>query len=171
MTKVVQCVAIFFILTLPMLCLSEDFSFPSGWRLPNRSEITQEWRKRDPNRYLIVKADFNGDGIMDEARLLISNNNSELGLFTFISQKDETFKTFKLDEKKDINYIKVLGIVTVPPGRYETFCGFVGHCDEGELREIFIRYSAINYFKEGSANSFFYWDEQAMSFKQVWMND
>jgi hypothetical protein len=119
----------------------------------------------------VVKADLNGDGAMDQARLLIRNKGHGLGLFAFVSQKDGTFKTFKLDEKKDINYIKVLGIVVVPPGRYETFCGFIGYCDEGELPEIFLHNSAINYFKEGSANSFFYWDEQTMSFKQVWMND
>lgn len=45
---------------------------PSGWGLPANSELNEEWRHKDSDRYSIVSADFNGDGMVDEAMLLVS---------------------------------------------------------------------------------------------------
>ena len=163
---------ILFLLITNATCQSKDIVFPHDWRKPLDKETHQEWRIRDINKYLIIKVDFNGDGVVDQANLLINNNNNEIGFFAFVSQKDGTFKTFFLDKKGDINYIKVLGITVVHPGRYKTACGkgFID-CPEGESEEIFLLHDAINYFKEGSAQMYFYWDNSTQSFKSVGIDD
>ena len=54
--------------------------FPSmpGWREPTWEESNQPWRDADSRRYLRADGDFNGDGKMDSARLLVRNDGSKL---------------------------------------------------------------------------------------------
>ena len=54
----------------PGLMVVIDIELPSGWRNPNREEITNKWRPEGSGPYLVVKEDFNGDGKVDEARIL-----------------------------------------------------------------------------------------------------
>ena len=110
---------------------------PRGWRIPTSAEMQAEydqWRNRDKNRFLLVEGDFNGDGVRDEARLLISKKNPpRLGLFAFVSQKDRSFKAFLLIEMDNQRYIKALGIEKVSPGEYLTACGKgITDCDPDE---------------------------------------
>lgn len=154
------------------LCLSGGISLPQGWRVPTNVEAQDNWREKDHNRYLLVRADFNGDGILDEAKLLIRDEPPGFGLFAFVSQQDGTFKMFVLDEKKDKSYIRSLGITKVLPGRYKTVCGKgIISCREGEPDEVLVQYDGIDYFKEGSANMYFYWDNLTKDFKKAWIND
>lgn len=157
---------------MPISCFSMDLPIPEGWRLPIPSETAQEWRNENPNRYLTVTADFNGDGIIDKSMLLVRKKGTGLTLFAFVSQKNGTLKAYSLDDIKNNEYIEVMGISVALPGRYKTACG-KGYfeCQEGEPEEIFLRYPAINYFKEESASSFFYWDESKKNFKRIWMSD
>ncbi len=147
---------------------------PEGWRLPTKAETTQgqEWRDEDAGRYLSFSADFNGDGVMDQALLLIRDHPPGLGLFASVSQKGGQKKIYLLDEINDSAYLAVMGISIVEPGRYKTACG-KGYfeCQKGEPEEIQLRYPSINYFKEGSANSFFYWEDDTNKFRRIWMSD
>ncbi len=153
-------------------CSQDKLCLPQGWRMPDVAEISNSWRSEDMNKYLIVKGDFNADSVTDEARLLVHVNGDRFGLFAFVSREDGRFRNFMLDEKEDINALKAMGIAKVPPGRYETACGkgFVD-CAENESTEIELQHVAINYFKHGSANMFYYWDELSNSFKAVGIND
>ena len=161
-----------FTLSLLMSCLTRTLLPPPGWRLPSSAETKAEWRNEDPSRYLVVQADFNGDGTMDEARLLLRDPGPGFGLFAFVSQKDGLLKAYALEAVKDTGYIEVMDITVAPPGLYKTACG-KGYfdCSEGEPKEILLRHPAINYFKEGSANAFFYWDEATETFKMVGISD
>ena len=146
-------------------------ALPHGWRIPSSAETNDDWRNQDSNRYLVVKADFNGDGIPDQARLLIHDGNSQVALFAFVSQKDRSFKTYSLDEK-NAAYLKVLGITKVPPGRYTTACGKgYAECRGGEQPEVVLGHHAIDYFKVEGPHSYFYWDSTAIVFKVVGISD
>jgi hypothetical protein len=122
--------------------------------------------------HLIVKGDFNGDGIIDTARLLFREDGSALGLFAFVSQKNYSFKVYLLDEIKGADAIHDMGIKKVSPGLYKTACG-KGYwsCDKDELPELSIQNDSIDYFKTESAESFFYWDVRTNAFKRIWMSD
>jgi len=161
-------------LAMPLSCFSEESSLPEGWRLPLPSETTTEqgWRSESPDRYLTTSADFNGDGIIDKAMLLVRKEGAGLGLFAFVSQKDRSAKSYLLDEIQNPEYIRVMGVSIAQPGKYKTACG-KGYfeCQDGEENEIVLRYPAIDYFKEESANSFYCWDENKKNFKRIWMSD
>ena len=163
--------AVILILLLLISCLS-DLGHMKGWREPGSSEAGEGWRSKDVNRYLVVKGDFNGDGIMDEARLLVRTKGDGMGLFVFISQKDHKFQTFLLDEIREKDFIQVMGISKIKPGRYKTACGKgYWECRNGEVPEILIKNDSLDYFKFESANSYFFWDEKSEKFKRVWISD
>ena len=158
------------VITLPTLAGS--MPLPLGWRVPTSSELNDDWRSNDPNKYEVLRGDFNGDGVVDQAMLLVPLKGRSLGLFVFLSQKNHTFKTYALDRIKDVALIKAMGIAKVSPGQYKTACGKgYWECAKDEAPEISIQHDAIDYFKTESANSYFYWDEQTKTFKRIWISD
>ncbi len=170
---VINVIAIYIVI---LLCASSAYagkSIPRGWRIPTSKEMQAEydqWRNRDKNRFLLVEGDFNGDGVIDEARLLLSKKDApRLGLFAFVSQKDGSFKTFLLIERDDQRYFEALGIEKVSPGEYLTVRG-KGIIDYGPDK-VRLMYDGINFFKEGSASMYFYWDPQTKDFKKAYIDD
>ncbi len=104
--------------------------------------------------------------------LLVPVRGEGIGLFVFLSQKDNTLKAYRVDVIKDALSINAMGIRRVSSGQYKTACG-KGYwdCGKGEVPEIRVEHDAVDYFKTESANSFFYWDKQAQAFKRAWMSD
>ena len=148
-----------------------DIELPSGWRNPNREEITDKWRPEGSGPYLVVKEDFNGDGKVDEARILVRNNGQGIGLFVFLSD-DNSIRTIQLDSLEGSRWIRIMGITTAKPGKYKTACGKgYGNVKGDEPDVIILRYPGINYFMVESANSFFHWDESTRSFQRTWISD
>jgi len=66
----------------------------------------------------------------------------------------------------------VMGIRLAGTGTHETACG-KGYfdCKPGEPEEVTLPHPAIDYFKEGGVNSFFYWNDAQQAFVRVWMSD
>jgi hypothetical protein len=145
---------------------------PSGWRLPTNLELNEEWRHKDPDRYSIVSSDFNGDGLADEAMLLVSLQKKRFGLFVFVSQANARPKVHCIYVTNDVTLLPAMGITKVPPGKYRTACG-KGYwkCKKGEVPEILIAHDAIEFFKTESASSYFYWNERSDAFRKIWIND
>lgn len=162
-----------FLLTIIITnCTRSDVVIPQNWRHPSHLESNDAWRNENSSKYLITKGDFNGDGIVDVAMLLTSDNGSSLSLVAFISQNNKGFKTYFLNEIKDNRLIHAMGIKKVSPGAYATACGKgYWECRNDEVPEIQIQHDAIDYFKIESANSFFYWDAKTEAFKQIWISD
>jgi hypothetical protein len=171
MKSIINTLSLLFIL-VSHLCIAGDIPNPEGWRLPTRSETSDEWRNKDPNRYLHVSADLNGDAITDHARLLINEKPSfKLTLFIFLSQQDGSFKTYRFAEKDDASYLENIGIERVAPGRYRTACGKGLECAKSEPKEVTLKYGGISYFKIESAMMYLYWDTSTKTFEKAWMRD
>ena len=149
-------------------------TIPQGWRLPNHSEITDnqyKTRNNDQNQYLAAKADFNGDGVIDTAIMLVNDSKNKMGLFVFISKK-EKFELIILDQINDKSWVDAMGLSVIVPGKYKTACGKgYWECEKGIPEELHLKHPAINYFRFNSANSFFVWDKNTNSFKRIWMSD
>lgn len=65
-----------------------------------------------------------------------------------------------------------MGIDVAKPGEYKTACG-KGYfaCKKGESKILKLNRPAIDYFKLGSASSFFFWNDKTNSFKRIWISD
>ena len=169
----INCTAVCFAtvaMTIP--ALAGNITLPKNWGKPTASDLSDEWRNKDTGRFSIANGDFNGDGKIDQAMLLVSHQSHKLGLFVFISQENDLYRSHKLDVIDDPLMIHAMGIEKVSHGRYKTACG-KGYwdCKKGEPSEIVIEHDAINYFKTESANSYFYWDAKTKKFKRIWMSD
>ena len=154
------------------LAVAADIAIPLGWRVPTASELSDDWRRSDVERYSSVIGDFNGDGLPDKAMLLISEKDGGLGLFAFLATRSGRFQSYKLDVINEGSWIEVMGIALVSPGEFKTACG-KGYfrCKNGEPPKLNLRRDAVDYFKSGSANSYFVWDSRAGKFRRYWMSD
>jgi hypothetical protein len=56
-------------------------NLPRGWRAPTREEASGSWRQKSPTQFLKVKGDFDGDGRVDVAQILVDPSAGKFGLF------------------------------------------------------------------------------------------
>jgi hypothetical protein len=143
---------------------------PNGWRLPTATElesIDYKWRAADPHQFQLVLADFDGDGINDEARLLVNVSGKKYALFVFMG----SVQTIELDSE-DVSSLQGMGIAELKMGSYKTACA-KGYwkCEKEEPELLQISKSGISYFRSESAESVFYWSPSAKSFNRVWLSD
>ncbi len=169
---------VFLCLLLASPSLAKDkMALPEGWRYPTTEELSDEpGRKDSQTKYIKAVADFNGDGIDDEAYLVKSTKFSGEGLLVRLSDKQKGFRWLVLDTIDwGKEYPKVslsMGVDVVKPGEYKTACG-KGYfeCEKNEPEILKLKRPAIDYFKFESANSFFFWDDKTSSFKRIWISD
>lgn len=139
------------------------------WQPFSAKESDGNWRTKYAGKALKIVDDFNGDGRMDEALLLISTNNSSLGLFAVFSNGTE--KQFLVEKFANIK-IPEAGIVVAPPGEYLTTCAKAyTKCAPGEKRSIILLTSGIEIFEFESAHILFYWDKNTGAFIKEWLSD
>src|SRR5882672_7492162 len=71
----------------------ETPTLPDGWRFPTAAELSDEkLRDKSEMKYAKAVADFNGDGIPDQAFLLKSTKFSGEGLLVRLSDGPGKFK-------------------------------------------------------------------------------
>ena len=149
---------------------------PEDWRFPVTDELKGNFiREQSGKDYIEASADFNSDGISDTAYLVKSKKFSGEAIIVSTSSNDG-FKWHVLNViswgKEYPNVGIAMGVDVVPPGSYKTACG-KGYwaCKDDEVPLLELEFPAINYFRFGSAASFFYWSKEASSFKRIWVSD
>jgi len=144
-----------------------DVPLPDGWRLPTSGEAGYAWRGGDPGRFLVAGADFDGDGRPDEARVLFRTDGSAFGVFAFLCGKTDVAPHLIL-HNRELAYFKVVGIRPFAAGKYRTACGRgVIDCYAGEPHEVKLAHAAIDYFKNESVTSLFYWSDDEQAFRWI----
>lgn len=157
---------------IPLLVLAQQAP-PPGWRFPEEADYTGSWqayRTVIPEPFH-AQADFNGDGLPDDAWILFSSLGKGSGLFVFLAQQEGYPKVITLDKNPGLNKPQNMGIKIVQPGDYKTACG-KGYfkCGPNQPAVLHLALPAINYFVFEGANSFFWWDTPSASFKRIWMS-
>jgi hypothetical protein len=149
------------------ICDRESVALPDGWRLPTAAEVSDEWRRVDPERFLRADADLDGDGRTDQARVLFRTDGTAFGVFAFLCREQGPVAHLIL-HNRELPYFKVVGIKPLAPGLYPTACGTgVIDCYAGEPHELRLTHAAIDYFKNESVISLFYWSDRTQTFKWV----
>ena len=143
-----------------------------SWRPPTNAELgsaaDQKWREAEPDRFLIVRGDFDGDGKADEARLMVRGDGKAFALFVKLAARAEAEK---LDEFPDLSRLPNLGIKRVAPDHYPTACARGLDCAEDEPRYIDLRHDGIDYFRHDQFNRYYYWNDSRHEFAHVGIND
>lgn len=165
-------IAMLAISVLPLASWAIDIRPPAGWRSPEPADLTGTWRAGDPLRHAVVIGDFDGNGVEDEARLLISERSNRSGLFIFLRQVNGSYRTHRLDRAEDRSLISAMGVRKLPAGSYTTACG-KGYFDCGakQGKEIAVLHSAIEYFNFESYSIYYHWHPRKKKFLREWISD
>ncbi len=148
--------------------MSAQSTLPAGWRRPSPAEVSSAWRKKSPTKFLIVKADFDGDGHADVAEILTNESGHLCGLFVRLAGGNEWHSLWQGPSTA----LADLGISVVRPGKYETLCGDdPSSCNPETPKAVDLKTSAISLFFKGEASSFWYWDRKTKRFKSVPIGD
>lgn len=153
----------------PLTTAAQD-KLPSGWREPTPEEGSGRWRQKSLTRFLRVRADFNGDGKLDVAQILVNPSTNKFGLFVKLG----TAGQWQLLRDFDLTFIGRYGIDDVKPGNYETACG-KGYgdwaCAHGEPDWLQLSHPGIDLFYTESSDSIYFWDQPSKKFREVVMSD
>jgi hypothetical protein len=130
---------------------SAQSTLPLGWRRPSPAEVSDAWRKR-PEKFLMVKADFDGDGHADVAEISANDAEKRCALFVWLSSNNE----WKLLWNGGTP-LRNIGASLVCPGKYDTLCGDdPSVCNPETPKSVNLVHSVASLFFEGETSSFFY---------------
>jgi hypothetical protein len=151
---------------------------PDAWRYPTTKELADQERSKSPTKLARALADFNGDGIPDQAFLFKSTKFSGQGLLVWLSDNKGGFRWVTLEVidwgPKYPNVDLAMGLEVLPPGRHPYSCIEVGKDCVGNTEprsKIIIKNPSILYYRFESAASLFYWDGDKKRFIRVWLSD
>ncbi|MDH5546603.1 MAG: hypothetical protein OEZ43_13495 [Gammaproteobacteria bacterium] len=154
---------------------SGDKFVEDKWRFPSEQDIKWDWLEYKnilPEPYHAA-GDFNGDGKVDDAWILIDKENENYwSLIVFLSTDGDKKRLVKLEESNAKVPAQAYGIVVKPPGSYKVACekGHVSlnNCKNGN---ILTKNTSINLFRFESSSSIFFWEEKSASFLRFWESD
>jgi hypothetical protein len=146
---------------------------PTGYRFPVETDYSGDWkefRAKLPTPF-VVRADFNGDGLIDEAWLLPATSGQGWGLFAVLGSSNGTHRFIRLEQDRE-SAIQRFGLSLVEPGQYETACG-KGYwdCKRDEPEVLELKSPAFELAMFESASSIFWWDRRSGRFRRTWISD
>lgn len=154
---------------------------PEGWRLPAPGEMKAPFRADDPHGFLRAAADFNGDGEVDAALVLVAESRgpggrpAAIGAFAFLSQPGGGWRLQPvriLEHPLPVDF-KQFGILARPPGRYVTACGagYGDGCAPGEPDAVELANAGIECGLFESVTGLFWWNRESGAFDGVPISD
>jgi hypothetical protein len=157
-----------FLVALATACSAQEL--PSGWTKPATKLTRQAFRRNDPNHFLVATGDYNGDGVPDQALLLVNEGARKLGFFVCL--ETATGCDWHRLEVMDIAFLDVMGIARVKPGDYQTACG-KGYwdCGKDEPKKLSTKRDAVEFFKDESASSVYVYNLKKHKFIPVATSD
>jgi hypothetical protein len=148
-------------------------SAPSGWRFPNSSDRTGEWEgTRSPFH---IRGDFNGDGLVDDARILLRKGGVGWAVFAFLRNGNGTTRAIKLIEAtRESSSPQRFVLETIRPSKinFSTACG-KGYfeCERGEPLTIQFHLPSISFCLRESSCWVFVWQASSARFQRIRMSD
>lgn len=148
------------------------------WRYPGKSDVVGDWKdfqKEYPTPWH-ADADFDNDGFLDHAWILISKDNTKWGLHVFMSSGADSYKVITLDENS-FPFPPTIspqrpGLDILQPGRYQSDCAkrFGPECKDGDPRFFVISNPSIYSFEfeTDQYNSYYVWNKKESKFDQEW---
>jgi hypothetical protein len=146
---------------------------PNGYRFPVETDYSGDWmefRTKYPTPF-VVRADFNGDGVIDEAWLLPARSSRGWGLFAVLGSSNGTRRFIRLEQDRK-SQVQRFGLSLVEPGQYKTACGKgYWECARDEPEVLELKSSAFEFFLFESASAMFWWDRRSRSFRRTSISD
>ena len=119
-----------------------------------------------------ISGDFDGDGIVDHAKIVKKKENGQEFLYVWLSSQE--YKGIELDEIGDLEALNNMSLSLGKHGtQIQDACGRGNEvlCEENDPKEIVFKNDFIWYTQCEAAASIFYWNPQIKAFKRVWYSD
>jgi hypothetical protein len=161
-----------FIFVMSGVAVAAESAPPSGWRFPTEHDYKDGWTEyRDmfPVPFHVA-GDFDGDGLINHAWILIREGGDGYGLFVFLGRRNSEPQIVKL-LAEDECCAQRYALVLVPPGRHKTFCGQRADCSPGEPRSVTLKHSGFEFMTLGTASGLYYWSPLAKGFRSITVSD
>lgn len=146
---------------------------PRGYRLPTDADIVDAWRthRSEFHTPYVARADFDGDGRIDEAWLFIAVKGKGWALFAFLTRANGRHQAWQLAGDTG-SPASMYGIRVVSPGRYDTNCGRgASDCPHPEPESLTLTAPAVELAQFDRARSIFWWDATSKAFKRFWITE
>jgi len=165
-------VATLSVLSSIALCAERQPLPPPGWRLPAASETAQSWRHDSSAHYVTVDGDFQGQGSVATAKILVRQDGSGFAPFVFLKLGDGSYKFVQAEKTEPLSALNSQGIKLVKPGTYVTACGKgYGDCSNSDSKQIKLTTDAIEIFVDEGPGRIIYWDSSSNALKEAWLSD
>ncbi len=142
-----------------------------GWVAPDLDQLRKDaWRKGSPTAYARVKLDMDGDGLKDDAMLVTHpvRHSSALRICLASKNPQAPRNCHILGEVEDETGYEVMGLLVVAPGCHDYFALDDGTEVDGRFCT---RTEVLDYFREGSAASYYVYDRKTGTFNRYWYSD
>ena len=149
------------ILTITSASYAGGPVLPEPWRLPTKSELDASWRSAS-DRSASVSADFNADGLVDGAFVVLSADGARFGVVAFLSSKSGAERWFTIPDFPKYGYLN-LGVREREPGTYRVY-GPLGN-DDPKV-EIELKNHGFSFFQPESSSTLVVWSEADGRFEQ-----
>lgn len=163
-----------FVLVLMVLLVpvkAHAVAAPPGWRFPDTSDRIGAWAGTEIPFH--IDGDFNGDGVSDEAWILLRKGGKTWALFVFLHLPDGAGRTLKLLEEHNAPAQRFV-LETIRPSTltFRTACGKgTFACARGEPLTIQFRLPSISVCQRESSCSVYVWQPDSDRFQRVRMRD
>jgi hypothetical protein len=163
-------IGVYSLLALVAAAFSSAQTFPPGWRKPSGNHISAEWRKKSPTRFLTADGDFDGDGKLDFAQLLISTASMRCALFVRLSTENHDWG--EPIWRSDRPGCEHFGIQIARPGKRETLCSSdPSSCGPNDPVSLTLTTDGIVFVSQGTASTIAYWDKAVKKFRWAPLSD
>ena len=127
------------VILLLILCISVPVFaggpvLPDEWRMPTDQELSDNWRTGKYKNAMAV-GDFNGDGLIEGAFIVVSKDGKWEGLIAFVYLPNKKEQWFVLDKNELYNTV-FMGLDLYKPGKYKVLCETESECKQGYKKEI-----------------------------------
>ncbi|WP_148040907.1 hypothetical protein [Montanilutibacter psychrotolerans] len=139
-----------------------------GWIRLSATEVQgQTWRDAAPTKFLSATLDMDGDGELDVAAIVVSRDSKRSAIRICFggSERRQQCQIIAVSE----NIADVMGLEKKGPGCYSYAEDDVGRPSRG--RQICGRNDMLEYFKFGSAGSFFVYETNRNTLGRYWGSD
>jgi hypothetical protein len=143
-----------------------------GSRLKRTTRLDwKEFRATTPTPFH-VRADFDGDSILDDGWILLATQGRGWGLFVFFGSSHGSPRVIRLEVDEGKNDAQSFGVALAKPGQHKTACG-KGYwaCKRREPQVLNLRVFGIEFFQFESSSSIFWWNRNAKKFERAWISD
>lgn len=141
-------------------------TLPKEYRMPTDEELSSTWRKADADKYASIAADFNGDGLVDGAFLVVDKKHKKLVLMVVLFNTDSSEKTWHELQTMDYATLKYQGIALIKPS---TVSVYKGEATENTKHPITLKFNSIKSFSSEGPSSIFFWDASKKQFQRHWL--